>query len=128
MVETIQVRYDGCEIGDCVSAIVVPEMAMTEPGYIKTLTANAQAHAKHEFHTMAQVCHFSYQDDELDLVRASGPIEVEVAGKIEELVSGMVIYRDSSGEFHVLIHGLLNVKKMLESTNRYCTRWVRLDI
>jgi hypothetical protein len=51
-----------------------------------------------------------------------------MAEAVEELLSGMIIYRDAKGEFHVLMHESLNRKKMLETANRYCTRWVRLDI
>jgi hypothetical protein len=127
--DTIQISYDDDTIlADCVSAIVVPEIAMTEPGYIKTMTAGMVANSKHEFHAMAQMAYYQYQDGELDVAVVRVPIRIESNSESEEISSGMVIYRDSGGVFHVLIHEQLNRKKMLEATNRYCTRWVRLDI
>ena len=128
MVESITIAYDGVQVTDCESVILVPEIALKEPGYIKTMTAKAEAHSKHEFHAMAQMAYYQYQDDELDISIASAPMEVVRGDEREEIPSGMLIYRDHGGEFHVLIHNHLNRKKMLETTNRYCTRWVRLDI
>lgn len=124
----ICIESEGVEVHDCISAILVPEKALTEPGYIKTVTAKADAHSKHEFHAMAQMAYYQYQDDELNIVDVAGSIKVTASDIVDELQTGMVIYRDALGEFHVLIHNSLNKKKMLEATNRYCTRWVRLDI
>lgn len=126
--ENILIESEGIEINDCVSAILVPEKALTEPGYIKTVTARADAHSKHEFHAMAQMAYYQYQDDELKILEVAGNIRVTASNTVEEICPGMVIYRDVRGEFHVMIHNSLNKKKMLEATNRYCTRWVRLDI
>ncbi len=124
----ISITCENAEINDCTSVIMVPEIALNEPGYIKTLTAKPEANSKHEFHAMAQMAYYQYQDDELDIASAKGPFHVVCGNEAEEMDSGMLIYRDSGGEFHVLIHEDLNKKKMLEATNRYCTRWVRLDI
>lgn len=126
--ETIQITGDTLQIDDCVSVILVPEIALTEPGYIKTLTVSADAHSKHEYFAMAQMAYYQYQDDELNIVPVTGPLQVKMAEVVEEVSSGMIIYRDVTGEFHVLMHQALNRKKMLETANRYCTRWVRLDI
>ncbi|WP_163340108.1 hypothetical protein [Desulfopila sp. IMCC35008] len=126
--QRIVIKHSGIEIQGCVSVILVPDIALNEPGYIKTFTAQSGSHSKHEFQAMAQMAYYQYQDDELDLVTADGEIQVFYQETVEEIASGMVIYRDKEGEFHVVIHDSLNKKKMLEATNRYCTRWVRLDI
>lgn len=126
--ENIIITGDGIEVNDCLSAILVPDRALEEPGYIKTVTAGAVAHAKHEFHAMAQMAYYQYQDEELLPVVVDGVLLLSSPNVVEAIDRGMVIYRDQQGEFHVLIHRGLNVKKMLETTNRYCTRWVRLDI
>lgn len=128
MEQGIVIKYGGIEITGCVSVILVPDMALEEPGYIKTFTAQSGSHSKHEFQAMAQMVYYQYQDDELDLVTTHGEIEVFYQENVEDIATGMVIYRDNAGEFHVVIHDSLNNKKMLEATNRYCTRWVRLDI
>jgi len=126
--ETIHITFDNQEVTDCVSIVLVPEKALEEPGYIKTMTAGNTAHSKHEFHAMAQMAYYQYQDDELEVKTTGSALTVSKGAETEIVESGMVIYRDSGGEFHVLIHEMLNKKKMLEATNRYCTRWVRLDI
>jgi len=125
---TIEIRSGELQTADCVGAILVPAAALTEPGYIKTMTVNPGANAKHEFFAMAQMAYYQYQDDELEIVTVSDPILVRFRDATEEIMSGMVIYRDAKGELHVLLHGHLHRKKMLEAANRYCTRWVRLDI
>lgn len=125
---TIIIRFDQKVVTDCYSAIVVPEKAIQEAGYIKTLTANADAHSKHEFHAMAQTAYYQYQDEELTVNPVSGPVTFQWRGEVETLSTGMVIYRDRGGEFHILAHEGQRIKKLLEAANRFCTRWVRLDI
>jgi hypothetical protein len=122
------IKYGSIEITGCASVILVPEQALEEPGYIKTFTAQSGSHSKHEFQAMAQMAYYQYQDDELDLDAIDEEILVIFQETLEKVKPGMVIYRDNDGEFHVVIHNSLNKKKMLEATNRYCTRWVRLDI
>jgi hypothetical protein len=124
----IEIKNEEIEIKDCISVIIVPEIAMREAGYIKTLTVKADANAKHEFHAMAQVAYFQYQDDELKPVVVTRPLTISYLNTTEKLESGMLIYHDSGGEFHVLIHTAIHTKKILEAAYRYCTRWVRLDI
>jgi hypothetical protein len=126
--ESIQIRFDSKKVTDCSSAIIVPEKAIDEAGYIRTLTCNANAHSKHEFHALAQMAYYQVQDGETRILEAEGPITVESAGQVEELQGGMVIYRDLTGNLHILAHTGQNMKKLLETANRFCTRWVRLDI
>ncbi len=124
----IKITSEEIRVTDCVSAIIVPETALREAGYIKTMTVKADAHAKHEFHALAQMAYFQYQDDELAITTFTKPLSLEEGDALERLDSGMLIYRDSGGEFHVLIAEGVSAKKILEACYRYCTRWVRLDI
>jgi hypothetical protein len=126
--ESIQIRFDSNKVTDCSSAIIVPEKAIDEAGYIRTLTCNANAHSKHEFHALAQMAYYQFQDSETQITEVHGSIALELAGEVEELQAGMVIYRDISGNLHILAHTGQNMKKLLETANRFCTRWVRLDI
>lgn len=127
-VNRIQVNADSVHFKDCVGAILVPEIVLTEPGYLKTMTVNTDAHSKHEFFAMAQMAYYQYQDEELSMVRVKGAICLQQGGRVEVIDSGMVICRDGAGELLVLLHDQVNAKKILEAANRYCTRWVRLDI
>lgn len=128
VVEGITIRSDGKEIKGCSSAILVPEAALVEHGYIRTMIAGEEAGAKHEFHAMAQMAYYQFQDDELEVVEVAGDLEVSRGGLVEHVRRGMVVARGGEGQFFILTHPGLNTKKMLEAANRYCTRWVRLDI
>ncbi len=126
--DTMRIRFDATEVTDCTCALVIPERAVTEAGYIKTLTTKALAHSKHEFQAMSQTVYYRYQDGEVEITAVNGPLSVEWLQDVETLMAGIVVYRDGSGEFHILAHPGQNVKKLLEAAHRFCTRWVRLDI
>lgn len=124
----ITITYAEISIADCVSVLIVPERAMQEPGYIKALTSSAASNAKHEFHALAQMAYFQYQDDEVEIDIIKGTCRILQEQNDETLESGLVIYRTSDGAIHIISHQDVNSKKLLEAASRYCTRWVRLDI
>jgi len=115
-------------IDDCESVILVPDIAVQEAGFIKTFTIKDSGFAKHEYHALAQMAYFQFQDDELEIIDAESPLKITVGTEQSEVDSGMVLYRDIGGTLHVLAHTAQNKKKLLEAVYRYCTRWVRLDI
>lgn len=128
MSQSIKIEAGELKLQDCESVIIVPEIAITEPGYIKPLTIKDSAHAKHEYHAMAQMAYFQYQDDELEFVETDSVITVFSENEKVEVNDGMVLCRGKNGEFRVLFLAMMNKKKLLEAAYRYCTRWVRLDI
>ena len=128
MTESIVISSEENTLADCVSTIIVPERAIKEAGYIKMFTVKDGAHAKHEYHAMAQMAYFQFQDEELEIQEIQATISIVCGVEKIDLHNGMVIYRDQTGEFHVLVHAVQNRKKILEAAYRYCTRWVRLDI
>ena len=128
MKNTITIQFATTLIKDCESVILVPEIAVQEAGYIQTLTVKDSGHAKHEYHALAQMAYFQFQDDELEIVEIDSPLKIIHGTETSEMDCGMVLYRDTGGSFHVLVHALQNRKKLLEAAYRYCTRWVRLDI
>ena len=128
MTESIVISSEENILAECVSTIIVPELAIKEAGYIKMFTVKDGAHAKHEYHAMAQMAYFQFQDEELEIQEIQATITIACGRENIDLHSGMVIYRDQTGEFHVLVHAVQNRKKILEAAYRYCTRWVRLDI
>lgn len=115
-------------ISDCETVILVPEMAQQEAGFIRTFTIKDSGSSKHEYHALAQMAYFQYQDDELEIVEIDSPLTVTWATESSRMDGGMLLYRAMDGSFHVLSHGRHNKKKLLEAAYRYCTRWVRLDI
>ena len=128
MADTIVIQSAAVTIDDCESVIIVPEIAVEEPGYINSLTIKNSAHAKHEFHAMAQMAYFQFQDDELSIEEIESSLNVVLGTQNIELSGGMILCRSLSGKFRVLIHATQDRKKLLEAAYRYCTRWVRLDI
>jgi len=125
---TIAIQGGYLKIGDCETVIVVPEIAVSEPGYIKTYSLNESGNAKHEFHALAQMVYFQFQDEELEIVEIDSQLVISNGTESIELNDGMVLCRDRAGKLHVLAHAGQNRKKLLEAAYRYCTRWVRLDI
>lgn len=125
----IKITVEEQILDDYESVIIVPEKAVTEAGYIQVFTVKDSAHAKHEYHAMAQMAYFQYQDEELDIREIVDPVHVEVHdGESVSLDGGLLLGRQAGGEFSVFIHSAQNKKKLLEAAYRYCTRWVRLDI
>ncbi|OGR19126.1 MAG: hypothetical protein A2X81_18530 [Desulfobacterales bacterium GWB2_56_26] len=115
--------FDACE-----TVIIIPEKAVEEAGYIQMFSANDSGHAKHEYHALAQMAYFQLQDDELDIREADSPLIVLAAGERVELLGGMIVCRQGTGEVYILVQAGQNRKKLLEAAYRWCTRWVRLDI
>ena len=128
MADTIVIQSAAVTIDECESVIIVPEIAVEEPGYINSLTIKDSAHAKHEFHAMAQMAYFQFQDDELSIEEIESSLNVILGTQNVELSSGMILCRNVAGDFRVLVHATQDRKKLLEAAYRYCTRWVRLDI
>jgi hypothetical protein len=126
--DAIIIRFENDTVTECRSAIMIPERAITEAGYIKTMTTNANAHSKHEFHAMAQMALFQFKDGELDIETLHGPLTVEWKNEVETMIAGLVVLLDSQGHLHLMAHSGQNAKKLLEVAHRFCTRWVRLDI
>ena len=124
----ITIQSAALSVSDCESLILVPLKALEEAGYIKTLTIKDSSHAKHEFHAMAQMAYFQYQDDELEMIETGSPVTICCRGEEIVVDEGMFLYRDTAGEFHAVVLGSPNRKKLLEAAYRYCTRWIRLDI
>ena len=128
MMDLIRIETGETTLSNAESVIVVPEIAIKEPGYIQVFTIKDNAHAKHEYHAMAQMAYFQYQDEELDMQDIVTPLAV-IAGEEQIYVdAGLILSREINGDFLVFIHESQNKKKLLEATYRYCTRWVRLDI
>ena len=128
MSNTILIESATTKFTDIESIILVPEIALQEAGFIKTLTIRDSGSAKHEYHALAQMAYFQYQDDELEIVEIDNPLTVTCGTESSQMDGGMILYRAINGTFHVLAHGSQNRKKLLEAAYRYCTRWVRLDI
>jgi hypothetical protein len=112
---------------ECDCLLIIPERAIEEHGYIKAVQRQTTGN-KHEFQALAQTGYYQFQDDELDYSETAGQIEVVHGREKESLEDGMVLFRDTDGLIKAVAHKSAHAKKLLEAANRFCTRWVRLDI
>ena len=126
--DAIIIRFEDNTVTECSSAIIIPERAIIEAGYIRTMTTNANAPSKHEFHAMAQIAFSQFQDGELEIEAVHGPLTIEWKNEVETITAGLVVFLDSQGNFHLIAHSGQNAKRLLQVAHRFCTRWVRLDI
>ena len=115
-------------VQECASVIIVPAIAVREAGYIKLLTTAREANAKHEFFALAQMALFHYQDEESQAELFTSPLTIRHDQDEHCLERGLLICREHNGHLRLLAHQEMNAKKLLEAANRFCTRWVRLDI
>ena len=114
---------------NCKSVIVIPAKALVDATYIRSFTTVSPVHSKHEFHTLAQIALIEFDDSEIQPQKVVGKIVLNVGGEIFDLESGMIICRLESEEFSIYMNTEdQSPRKYLENANRYCTRWVRLDI
>ena len=126
--DSIAIRFEDDTVTACSSVIIIPERAMIEPGYIKTLTTNSTAHSKHEFHAIAQIALSRFQDGELEVEIVNGPLTIQWKEEIETITAGVLVFLDSQGNLNLIDNSSQNVNKLLQLAHRFCTRWVRLDI
>ena len=112
---------------ECDCLLMIPERAIGEHGYIKAMQRSATGN-KHEFQALAQTGYYQFQDDELDYCESAGSIEVIHGTERESLDDGMVLFREAGGTIRAVMHRSAPAKKLLEAANRWCTRWIRLDI
>ncbi len=125
--ELIQLSWGRDGAASCVCLLIVPDKAIDEPGYIKGVHRSGSTN-KHELQALAQTAYYQFQDDELELEQAKGPVLVKHRAETQVLEQGMVLLRDSGGTIRTLVNSTAPPRKLLETANRFCTRWVRLDI
>lgn len=124
----ISLKQNDQPILECAAVIIVPDIALTEAGHIRCLARGQTGQSKHEFHALAQTAFYQHDDGELTPSPCVGPIQVHTTGEIITLGSGLLICRTPGGNLEVITNSDRPLRKLLESANRFCTRWVRLDI
>lgn len=113
---------------ECKALILVPQRALAEPGHIRCLSAGQTGQSKHEFHALGQMALMQYEDGELTVQQVAGSLSVTAGQEAYALSHGVVVCRLISDGLAVLSNTDGPVRKYLEAANRFCTRWVRLDI
>jgi hypothetical protein len=126
--DLIQVRSAGKKHCDCLAVVLVPDIALSELGHVRTISVNIGTQAKHEFYALAETAYMQSQDDEIDLTPVGSPIEVTVGHETFQIAAGLVLCRRVSGGIEAFVHSDQSHQKLLDAAHRYCTRWIRLDI
>ena len=126
--QSITIRSADSAVIACRCAIIIPASAVIEAGHIRTLTTDSAAHSKHQFHAMTQIALFQFQEGELEVGAACGPLIIQWKDETETIAAGVVLCLDSQGDLHLVGNPAQNVSKLLQLAHRFCTRWVRLDI
>ena len=113
---------------DCSVLILVPEKALAEAGHIRCLAESQTGQSKHEFHALGQMALIQHEDGELPVRQVAGTLVIDTDDETIELAEGLAICRRRSGALAIVSNAGRSARKYLEAANRFCTRWVRLDI
>ena len=112
----------------CRAVIVIPEIALVDATYIRSFSTASSVRSKHEFYTLAQIALIQFDDDEITPQKVTGELRITAGEEKFVLESGMLICRLESDGYLIFTNTDKSPRKYLETANRYCTRWVRLDI
>ncbi len=112
----------------CRAVIVIPETALIDATYIRSFSTASPVRSKHEFYTLAQIALIQFDDDEVTPQKVAGKIIITIDAEKFVLESGMLICRLESDGYLMYTNADKSPRKYLETANRYCTRWVRLDV
>ncbi|MBW2108575.1 MAG: hypothetical protein JRI36_07930 [Deltaproteobacteria bacterium] len=125
--EFVVVRVGG-ESWDCETVILVGAEAVEHDGHITMLSANTGPNTKHEFYALAQTALIQFQDEELEIQPVKEPLRAQWADQAHDIASGLALCRTRNRRLHVMAHEGLPWRKLLEAANRFCTRWIQLDV
>jgi len=128
MNDFLEIIASGKLLCRCISAIVVPKVALAEPAYVRTLALQSTVQSKHEFFALSQISRIQFSEGELLHHVVTGHLEVKGAGGAIDLADGMIISRSVASYLAVFANTQSPLGKFFEAAERFCTRWIRLDI
>ncbi len=112
------------------TVIIVPSDAPDYPEKITCFCKGSPANAKHAYYTLSQIALMDFEEHALDMTDLpQGTVISLVKNSLEKSMdAGLVIARDTEGKVSVFAHENVDKYLLLKFANRYCTRWIRLDI
>ncbi len=128
MSNTIRILSTDQLVCECLAAIVVPEIALSVPGHIRAFSATAGSQSKHSLYALSQMMLIEFEDGELQLRRFQFDLTVTTGVSLLQVDNGIVVVRNLDGRLEVLSNAVKPLRKFIEVANRFCTRWIRLDI
>ena len=113
---------------ECSDAIAVPEIAISAPNHIRAFSATAGSQVKHGIYALSQMMLVEFEDGELQPRRFQFDITVAFRASLVRVDDGIVVARNLDGRLEVLSNAAKPLRRFIEVTHRFCTRWIRLDI
>lgn len=113
---------------ECSAAIAVPERALADPGHIRTFSATAASQSKHTVYALSRMMLIEFEDGELQPRRFQFDLTVTDGADPVRVDDGIVVARNLDGRLAVMSNAAKPLRKFIEVANRFCTRWIRLDI
>ena len=113
---------------ECLAAIAVPEIALSVPDYIRTFSATAGSQSKHSLYALSQMMLIEFEDGGLQPRQFQSDLTVTDGASRVRVDDGIVVARNLDGRLEVLSNAVKPLRRFVEVTNRFCTRWIRLDI
>ena len=78
---------------------------------------------------MTQMALLQFREGELEVEAACGPPTIHWKEEAETIAApGVVLCLDSRGDLHLVGNPAQDVSKLIHLADRFCTRWVRLDL
>ena len=128
MLNTIQILSTDQLVCECLAAIAVPEIALSVPGHIRTFSATAGSQSKHSIYALSQMMLIEFEDGEQQPRQFQFDLTVTNGASLFRVDHGVVVVRNLDGRLEVLSNAAKPLRKFIEVANRFCTRWIRLDI
>ena len=128
MLDAIHILSADQLVCESLDAIAVPEIALSAPDHIRTFSATTGSQNKHNLYTLSQMMLIEFEDGELKPRQFQSDLTVTAGASRVRVDDGIVVARNLDGRLEVLSNAQKPLRKFVEVTNRFCTRWIRLDI
>ncbi len=111
------------------SAIGLPSGAEENTGKMILWTTDSAHQRKHTLFSLMQTVQIRHEDKDLDIETFSGgPFILSFGEESTEVEHGVVVSTDESGAIHLYAHEDADIRSLIRAANKYCTRWIRLDV
>lgn len=128
--EPLRIYFKGEPLVEVDMLLMIPKDAPDYPDKVIAHVSGSPANAKHAYHAISQIALLDFEEELLteEEFPNGESLEVKQGDCFEELTEGIIIARDKSGKVRLFAHDTVDTMRLLRFANRYCTRWIRLDI
>ena len=126
---TIHVTHADSHLSAGGSAIGLPSGAEENTGKMILWTTDSAHQRKHTLFSLMQTVQIRYEDGDLDIETfPGGPFILSFGNESAEVERGLVVCTDEKGGIHLYAHEDVDIRSLIRAANKYCTRWIRLDV